>query len=309
MVMLEVKNLTKKFGSRTPVNGISFQLEAGSCTALLGPNGAGKTTTLRMLAGLINPTSGSIVFNGTSNKNKNANEQGLIGYLPQHPAFYGWMTGKEFVVYVAGLSGMNGRKAASEADIALERVGLKDAARRRISGYSGGMKQRLGLAQAIVHRPQLLLLDEPVSALDPLGRREVMDLLSQLRQQTTVLFSTHVLHDAEEVCDRMMLLKDGDIVENGRLGELAEKYRQPLLTLEVEAGAEEKCKLWLRSFQDRKFVLESTVRRNTAVLTVSDVKLARYTILQEAASQDIPLLRFEAGTTSLEDMFMKVVKS
>lgn len=306
MVMLDVTNLTKKYGPRTSVNGISFQLETGSCTALLGPNGAGKTTTLRMLAGLIPPTSGSIAFNGASNKNE---QQGLIGYLPQHPAFYGWMTGKEFVVYVAGLSGMNGKKAASEADIALERVGLKDAARRRISGYSGGMKQRLGLAQAIVHRPQLLLLDEPVSALDPLGRREVMELLSQLRQQTTVLFSTHVLHDAEEVCDRMMLLKDGNIVESGGLAELAEKYRQPLLTLQVEAGAEEKCNLWLRSFQDRNFVLESSIRGNTAILTVSDVREARYTILQEAASQEIPLLRFEAGTTSLEDMFMKVVKS
>lgn len=306
MVMLSVTNLTKKFGSRTPVNEISFQLESGSCTALLGPNGAGKTTTLRMLAGLIDPTSGSIAFNGTNNRNE---QQGLIGYLPQHPAFYGWMTGKEFVVYVAGLSGMSGRKAAVEADIVLERVGLKDAAKRRISGYSGGMKQRLGLAQAIVHRPQLLLLDEPVSALDPLGRREVMDLLSQLRQHTTVLFSTHVLHDAEEVCDRMMMLQGGEIVESGGLGELAEKYRQPLLTLQVEAGAGEKCIQWLQSFQDRDFVLESRITGNTAVLTVSDVKEARSAILQETAAQEIPLLRFEAGTTSLEDMFMKVVKS
>lgn len=307
MVMLSVTELTKKFGARTPVNGISFQLETGSCTALLGPNGAGKTTTLRMLAGLIDPTSGNIAIAGFDDKD--AQQRASIGYLPQHPTFYGWMTGKEFVVYVAGLSGMSGRKAASEADIALERVGLKDAARRRISGYSGGMKQRLGLAQAIVHHPQLLLLDEPVSALDPLGRREVMDLLSQLRQQTTVLFSTHVLHDAEEVCDRMMMLRDGEIVESGSLRELAEKYRQPLLTVQVEAGTGEDCNAWLHSLEDRAFIIESSITGNTAVLTVSDVIEARHTILQEVASQRIPLLRFEAGTTSLEDMFMKVVKS
>ncbi|MEK5477834.1 ABC transporter ATP-binding protein [Paenibacillus sp. FSL R5-0407] len=307
MSRLSVTQLIKKFGSRTAVKGISFELEEGGCTALLGPNGAGKTTTLRMLAGLLSPTSGSVAIDGKGTSEIASRNQ--IGYLPQHPSFYGWMTGKEYVVYAAGLSGMNGKQASAEADMILEKVGLKDAARRRISGYSGGMKQRLGLAQALVHRPRLLLLDEPVSALDPLGRREVMDLLQQLRQETTILLSTHVLHDAEEVCDRIIMLRNGEIVEQGNISELSSKYRQPLLTIQVERDPEGRALAWLQSFRQRSFVNELELRGDTALLTVSDMGTAREVILQEAGNQVMPLLRFEAGATSLEEMFMKVVSS
>lgn len=307
MSRLSVTQLIKKFGTRTAVKGISFELEEGGCTALLGPNGAGKTTTLRMLAGLLSPTSGSVVIDGKGTSEIASRNQ--IGYLPQHPSFYGWMTGKEYVVYAAGLSGMTGKQASAEAERILEKVGLKEAARRRISGYSGGMKQRLGLAQALVHRPRLLLLDEPVSALDPLGRREVMNLLQQLRQETTILLSTHVLHDAEEVCDRIIMLRNGEIVEQGNISELSSKYRQPLLTIQVERDPAGRALAWLQSFQERSFVKELELRGDTALLTVSDMGTAREIILQEAGNQVIPLLRFEAGATSLEEMFMKVVGS
>ncbi|RCX13904.1 ABC-2 type transport system ATP-binding protein [Fontibacillus phaseoli] len=307
MSRLSVTQLSKKFGTRTAVKEISFELEEGGCTALLGPNGAGKTTTLRMLAGLLSPTSGSVLINGKETSEISWRNQ--IGYLPQHPSFYGWMTGKEYVVYAAGLSGMTGKQAVAEAELILERVGLSEASRRRISGYSGGMKQRLGLAQALVHHPRLLLLDEPVSALDPLGRREVMDLLQQLRQGTTILLSTHVLHDAEEVCDRIIMLRSGEIVEHGSLAELSAKYRQPLLTIQVESDPKGQAAAWLHSLQDRSFVRDFELRGDTALLTVSDMGIAREVILKEAGSRTMPLLRFEAGATSLEDMFMKVVGS
>ncbi len=307
MSRLSVTQLSKKFGIRQAVKEISFELEEGGCTALLGPNGAGKTTTLRMLAGLLSPTSGSVMIDGQATSEITSRNQ--IGYLPQHPSFYGWMTGKEYVVYAAGLSGMTGKQAKSEADIILEKVGLEEAAKRRISGYSGGMKQRLGLAQALVHRPRLLLLDEPVSALDPLGRREVMDLLQQLRQETTILLSTHVLHDAEEVCDRIIMLRNGEVVERGNIFELSSKYRQPLLTVQVETDPEGEALAWLHSFRHRNFVKEFEVRGDTALLTVSDIGTARDVLLREAGNQSMPLLRFEAGATSLEDMFMKVVGS
>ncbi|WP_410772293.1 ATP-binding cassette domain-containing protein [Fontibacillus sp. BL9] len=307
MSRLNVSRLTKKFGLRAAVKEISFELEEGGCTALLGPNGAGKTTTLRMLAGLLSPTSGSVTIDGKGTSEISSRNQ--IGYLPQHPSFYGWMTGKEYVVYAAGLSGMNGKQAAAEAELILERVGLGEASRRRISGYSGGMKQRLGLAQALVHRPRLLLLDEPVSALDPLGRREVMDLLQQLRQETTILLSTHVLHDAEEVCDEIIMLRNGEIVEHGDLADLSAKYRQPLLTIQVEGDPTGQGMAWLHSLQGRSFVKDFEIRGDTALLTVSDMGTAREVILKEAGSKTMPLLRFEAGATSLEDMFMKVVGS
>lgn len=305
MSRLSVTQLSKKYGQRTAVNGITFELEAGGCTALLGPNGAGKTTTLRMLAGLTVPTSGRVLIDGKDVSDRSS--RNLIGYLPQNPSFYNWMTGKEYVLYVAGLSGMTGKSARSEAMALLERVGLKEAAGRRISGYSGGMKQRLGLAQALVHRPRLLLLDEPVSALDPLGRREVMELLLQLREETTVLFSTHVLHDAEEICDRIIMLKGGEIIEHSDLAAMAAKYRLPLLTVRVEDAGDGRSVEWLESLCRRRFVQTFELKGDTALLTVSDVNEARDMIMREAVTKSIPLLRFEAGTTSLEDLFLKVV--
>ncbi|AZS17235.1 ABC transporter ATP-binding protein [Paenibacillus lutimineralis] len=309
-MIIQVNQLTRKFGERTTVKGISFALEKGSCTALLGPNGAGKTTTLRMLAGLLTPSSGTITRSGRDqSKGRLSNNHSQIGYLPQHPSFYKWMSGMEFVVYAARLSGMSKQEARSEAEAVLERVGLKSAARRRISGYSGGMKQRLGLAQALVHHPDLLLLDEPVSALDPVGRREVMELLQELKGETTILLSTHVLHDAEEVCDRVMMMREGEIVENGELSDLLAKYSLPVLNLQLEHHSSQRAADWLRSLQDRSFVLEYEQQGGAATITVSNMKEARAVILSEAAERHIPLQRFEAGSSSLEKMFMKVVQS
>lgn len=303
MTFLHVDMLTKSFGSTTPVKGISFELERGSCTALLGPNGAGKTTTMRMIAGLIAPSAGRISVQGQHHSN--GEYRSLIGYLPQHPAFYGWMTGQEFVMYAACLSGMSRKDARRRTTFVLEQVGLAEAAKRRIAGYSGGMKQRLGLAQALVHRPPLLLLDEPVSALDPIGRREVINLLQSLRTETTILFSTHVLPDAEEVCDRIMMMRDGEIVENGELQALADKYRRPQLIIQVERN--NAANEWLQSLRSRPFIQDAQFQGSTAQLTVNNMEEARRIILDEVSSRDIPLLSFQSGTTSLEEMFMKVV--
>lgn len=304
--VLRIHNLTKHMGSLTPVKGISFNLERGSCTALLGPNGAGKTTTMRMLAGLLSPSQGEIRY-GNSGETGADNQrwQKRIGYLPQYPKFYGWMSGLEYLIFSAKLSGLPGKQAKLRSLEVLEMVGLQEAANRRISGYSGGMKQRLGIAQALVHEPEMILLDEPVSALDPIGRREVMDLLDRLRGEVTILFSTHVLHDAEEVCDRMVLMVDGRIAEQGELSELRAKYRQPLLLLEVEPGEREAD--WLRSLPGRHFIEEAEIRNRAARLVVQDMDEARAALVREMADVGIRFQRIEAGASSLEDMFMKVV--
>ncbi|MCM3786180.1 ABC transporter ATP-binding protein [Neobacillus mesonae] len=301
--ILIINDLTKNIGSISPVKGISFELLRGGCTALLGPNGAGKTTTLRMLAGLIPPTRGEMKY-------VQAGSQALewrnrIGYLPQYPKFYGWMSGMEYLIFSAKLSGLSGRKAIQRSQEVIEMVGLKQAAKRRISGYSGGMKQRLGIAQALVHEPELIMLDEPVSALDPIGRREVMDLLNRLRGEVTIFFSTHVLHDAEEICDDMVLMVDGRIAETGSLHELRVKHRQPVLTIEVEEGKREQD--WLQTLSERSFVLNADLGKRGAKLVVTDMDAARTALIRELADNGFELLRFEAGTSSLEDMFMKVV--
>ncbi|QQZ61917.1 ABC transporter ATP-binding protein [Paenibacillus sonchi] len=301
MPLLTVANLRKVYGGHTPVDGISFDIEAGKCVALLGPNGAGKTTTLRMLAGLLKPTSGQISFEG----GPVGDYRKRIGYLPQSPAFYNWMSGQEYVVFAAKLCGVSSKEAAGLAADVLEHVGLRDAARRKIGGYSGGMKQRLGLAQALIHRPRLLLLDEPVSALDPIGRREVMELLRGIREDTTVIFSTHVLHDAEEICDDIILMNHGLIAEHGALSRLRSQYSIPVIRLTTER--EEKAQRWLEDLAHRSFVEQSAVSSGSATLNVKNVELARQIILQEAGNLDIPLLQFEAGSSTLEDLFMKVV--
>ena len=191
--ILETTNLTKIYGSEQAVNKVSFSLSEGTSTALIGPNGSGKTTTLSMLAGLLQPTDGMISFNGE----KNADIRKHIGFLPQYPQFFSWMTALEFTEMAARLSGMDSRHTKIEAQKTLEFVGLGEALRKKTGAFSGGMKQRLGLAQAIVHKPKILLLDEPVSALDPVGRREIMNLLKSLQQNMTILYSTHILNDAE----------------------------------------------------------------------------------------------------------------
>lgn len=200
---------------------------------------------------------------------------------------------------------MNAREAAAASGAVLERVGLGSAARRRIGGYSGGMKQRLGLGQALVHRPRLLLLDEPVSALDPIGRREVMELLRDIREETTVIFSTHVLHDAEEICDDVVLMNQGTIAVQGTLSSLRAEYSLPVIRLTT--GKEDSAIRWLEGLRHRDFIEEALISDGKAVFNVTDVELARRTLLQEAVELDIPLLQFEAGSSTLEDLFMKVV--
>lgn len=302
MSLLSVTELSKSFGKETAVSGLTFKLEQGKCVALLGANGAGKTTTLRMLAGLIQPSTGEIIFgedHGLTDYRK------FLGYLPQHPTFYGWMSGQEYIRFAAGLSGMKQKEAAYRTEVVLAKVGLQDAAKRRISGYSGGMKQRLGLAQALVHEPRLLLLDEPVSALDPIGRREVINLLRQIREETTVLFSTHVLHDAEEICDDILVMAKGQLAEQGSLTSLREKYRQPLVIVQVER--EQEALSWLDSLKTKPYVIQAEIKGDIAELTVYELRNARDELMRDATENHIPLVRFEAGSSTLEDMFVKVV--
>ena len=197
-ILLQVDNLTKTYGGNQVVDAVSFELDEHTSTALIGPNGAGKTTTLSMLAGLVTPTNGTIQFQGGSTKDIRS----VIGFLPQYPKFFPWMTALEFTEMAARLSGVETKNATIEAKKTLEFVGLGEAMKKKTGTFSGGMKQRLGLAQAIVHKPKLLLLDEPVSAFDPVGRRQVMNLLKELQQETTILYSTHILNDAEEMTDQ-----------------------------------------------------------------------------------------------------------
>lgn len=301
MTVISVSGLKKSFQNKEVIKGLDFILESGKCTALIGPNGAGKTTILRMLSGLIAPTSGTIKFHGDPSK---GDIRQHIGYLPQFPVFHDWMSGYEFLQFVGRLAGLTKSVASVRARELLLLVGLEEAKNRRIGKYSGGMKQRLGIAQAIIHQPKLVMLDEPVSALDPFGRREVLELLEKLKQETTILFSTHILNDAEEVCDQILFLHNGTLVESGSMSELQRKYQQAKLVLEFNGDAAE----YINAFTRQELIEKQQIDGNHATLYVKDLEGAKSAMLRDIADHNWPLRMFEVGRLTLEDVFLEVVK-
>ncbi|QHS24282.1 ABC transporter ATP-binding protein [Virgibacillus sp. MSP4-1] len=302
MPLMEVHGLTKKFDHKEVVKDLSFELQPGKCVALLGPNGAGKTTTLRMLAGFSRPTDGRITFDQQS---LSADIRQYVGYLPQFPSFHNWMSGLEFLVYVGQLSYLTKAEATERANELLKRVGLEDAKKQRIKKYSGGMKQRLGIAQALMNDPKLIILDEPVSALDPIGRREVLNLMRELKQDAAILFSTHILNDAEEVSDELLMLHNGELVEQGSLEKLNHLDQTGKIQLNF-AVYPENLESELENLSSIQHI--RPVGQGVEVV-VRDMDEARKEILKIVTTNEWPLTKFEQAKTTLEDVFMKVVNS
>lgn len=299
MKLMEVRSLTKSFGKHVAVNDLSFSIERGHCVALLGANGAGKTTTLEMLSGLQQPTNGSVSFVDAHK----GDYREYIGYLSQHPAFFPWMSGVEYLVFMGELSGLSKTKALARANELLERLGIADARKRKIGGYSGGMKQRLGIAQALIHEPKLLMLDEPVSALDPVGRREILELMKLMKETTTILFSTHILHDAEEVCDDVIMIHKGELAITGSVSELRRKYQEDVIMISADADLN----AWARSIEAWNTVSKVNASHNTIEIYVKNAAEARKQLFAEIAERQLPITSFKVAQTSLEDLFMEVV--
>jgi ABC-2 type transport system ATP-binding protein len=226
MNAIEISGLTKRYSvgflrktEKTALHDLSLQVQEGEIFGYLGPNGAGKTTTLKLLMGLMYPTSGSAAILG---KPVSAPEvKRSIGFLPEQPYFYDYLTARELLEYYAGLSDVPARDRRTRAEAMLSRVGMADAANTQLRKFSKGMLQRVGIAQAIIHDPKLVFLDEPMSGLDPIGRREVRDLIQELNDEgKTVFFSTHILSDAELLCDRVAVLNQGRLRGVGVVAEL-----------------------------------------------------------------------------------------
>ncbi|MFN2219300.1 MAG: ABC transporter ATP-binding protein, partial [Anaerolineae bacterium] len=233
MAAIRIEGLHKRFGDVQALDGLSLTAEPGSVFGFLGPNGAGKTTTIRILAGLARADSGRAWIDGLEVTADRRRLPGRIGYLPQDPAFYPWMTAREFLDHVGRMFGLPAGERRARIDELLDLVGLAEAAGRRVGGFSGGMDQRLGIAQALVNRPPVLLLDEPVSGLDPAGRRELLQLIDHLRGQCTVFMSTHILADVERVCDTVAIIHRGRLVAEAPQQELLSRYAIPAFEIEV----------------------------------------------------------------------------
>lgn len=227
MDAITVHDLTKRFGNFTAVDGLDFAVPVGSVFGFLGHNGAGKTTTIKILSGLSTATAGRIEVLGEPWSRRSLD---AIGLLPENPSFFNWMSGREYLVFLADLAGLPPREQGSRADEMLALTGLTDAAKRACGGYSRGMKQRLGMAAALIQRPRIVILDEPTSALDPEGRHEVLELLGSLREQgLTVIISSHILDDIERVADTVLIIKGGRRVTGGSLEQLLAEHAKPII--------------------------------------------------------------------------------
>lgn len=280
--MIRVERLSKKFDDNVALKEVTFELQPG-CTSLLGPNGAGKTTLLHLLAGITTPTAGKI----------DGIERARIGFLPQTPALYPWMTAREALAQAGKLSG-----TSVDVDRLLETVGLTDS-KKPIRSYSGGMKQRLGLAQALCTDPDLLLLDEPVSALDPAGRREVLDLLMDLKRDRMILYSTHVLPDAEEASDHVLILKEGKLLKQGTIrGLLHQQQLTARFSEEVDAS----------QLSGIPGVSRIERRGLDWHFSVDDLKAAERALLQKTIDQGWSIESFHVGHHSLESYLLEVTK-
>src|SRR5438067_8247385 len=226
MAAIEISNLEKTYSvgfwrkrPKRALKPLNLAVEEGEIFGFLGPNGAGKTTTLKMLMGLVFPSRGSARILGMELDDPRMKAQ--IGFLPEQPYFYDYLTARELLRYYGQLSGVDSRQLSSSVNAVLEKVGLRDAMNVQLRKFSKGMLQRAGIAQAILHDPKVVFLDEPMSGLDPMGRREVRSLIEELKEEgKTVFFSTHILSDAEALCDRVAVLHKGQLRAVGAVSAL-----------------------------------------------------------------------------------------
>jgi ABC-2 type transport system ATP-binding protein len=230
-----------------------------------------------------------------------------IGYLDQDPRFYPWMRGRELMNMVGQLHGLRGAALKQRVGEVLEIVGLTDAAHRRIGGYSGGMRQRLGIGQALINQPRVLFLDEPVSSLDPEGRRDVLEIISRLRGTATVFMSTHILNDVERVCDRVAILNLGHLVVEGPIDELLDRYAQPIYEIEPEPQQPGSIDRLAAVLRGQAWAREVRTTPDTVRVFVDDPKVAGPAILPLVASSGVNVVRYERVRPSLEDVFLRLV--
>lgn len=297
MNVLDISHVSKRYGSKQVLDDISFQVAENEIIGLIGINGAGKTTTMKAILGLLKTDAGSITLCGERVQFRALPSAHRIGYLQDVPEFYSYMTAKEYLGFCGKIAGIRADERQKQCAEILELVGLAGE-KSRIGGYSRGMKQRLGIAQALIGSPKLLICDEPTSALDPLGRHAVLELLSQIKSKTSVLLSTHILSDAEHVCDRIALLHHGKIVLSGNLDAIRQLHTELgiLLTLQNQQDTEKVCSRFPDAQTDGNTVLIRSAEPDSM-----------QQIMQFLTGAQISPVRLEQMQPNLEDLFMEEV--
>ena len=299
---LEIKNITKKFKTKTAVNNFSMIVETGQCVGLIGPNGAGKSTLIKIISDIIYADKGEVLLDGK----KISNMKREIGYLPQYPDFFHWMTAKETLFFMGQLSGISKAKLLDEVPAILTKVGLFNEQNEKVQSFSGGMKQRLGIAQTLLHKPSFIIMDEPVSALDPIGRREVLNLIQEIKQETTILLSTHILGDAEEICERFVIMKQGTKIEDTTIEKLLKRYNDSVVHFEMASPSRH----WVQPIEKLPYVKNVEVIGKRAKVTLDNIQENKDMLIRNVMENNVDIVRFEVGSTdTLEEIFLKMVVS
>lgn len=308
--ILRIENLEKSFGDKKVLRGVNLNVPPKKVFGFVGKNGAGKTTTMKLVLGLMTANTGEIFVNGEKVTYGNTKTNRFIGYLPDVPEYYSFMTPKEYLSFCGEITKMDKKEIRTRSEELLKLVGLGEE-KHRIKGFSRGMKQRLGIAQALLNRPKLLICDEPTSALDPIGRKEILDILVAAKEETTILFSTHILSDVEHICDEMALLNDGRVILQGTIPEIKSKRRGSALTIQLENAKDADR---ISGFLNNKNISDTHKTAATATLVPEipgTLILNDDTLLPEVlrflADNNIPFIRIEKQEATLEDIFIEAI--
>jgi ABC-2 type transport system ATP-binding protein len=307
LIAIKTEELSKYYGKVKALHKLNLEIPENVVFGFLGPNGAGKSTTVKLLTAFAHPTSGKAFVAGEEVTSDNLALRAKIGFLPDVPAFYDWMTGQEFLHLVGELHSLSANEVKNRAEEMLDLVELKKAGNRRIGGYSRGMRQRLGIAQALINHPKVIFMDEPTSALDPIGRREVLELVSRLKQTATIFMSTHILSDVERVCDMVGIIDKGNLITVSSVSDLQKQYAPSIFEMEfLEDGNRfaEELKLipWLSK---PEFIPDHG--RPMVRVTAVDTTMAKKELPHVIGKSGLTLTRYELVMPDLEDIFINVI--
>ncbi|MEN8156029.1 MAG: gliding motility-associated ABC transporter ATP-binding subunit GldA [Bacteroidota bacterium] len=301
-----VEGISKRFGSQLAVNDVSFSVNTGEIVGFIGPNGAGKSTTMKIITGTVRPGKGTVQIREMPVMENRKEIRKIIGYLPEHNPLYLEMYIREYLGYVAGLYGLRGGGKSKRMEAVIEMTGLGPEVHKKIGSLSKGYRQRVGLAQALIHDPEILILDEPTTGLDPNQLEEIRNLISSIGKEKTVLLSTHILQEVEAICDRVVIINRGRIVADEQASSLIEKGSGIVQTIHVELEAPIDPGLWeklpfirnVKSLEKNQFLLETHEHHDV-----------RGEIFNFAVTQGLTILSLSLKEKSLEEVFREITRS
>ena len=310
--MIQVENVTKKYGSFVAVNKINFEIEEGEIVGFLGPNGAGKSTTMNMITGFIEPTSGRIIVDGYDISKKPRKAKKQIGYMPEGVPLYSDLTVKEFVTYMAELKGIPKKEKKEKVKKVLEATGLKEVSNKLTKNLSRGYKQRVSMAGALVGDPKVIILDEPTVGLDPKQVTEIRALIKELGKEHTIILSSHILSEVSQICNRVIIINKGEIVAIDTPENLENKVvngNSVYVTVEDSENKMENMKEKLENIKEIKLVSENEDKTKKYVITAENEVDIRKEIFETLAKEGITIFEMKKADATLEDAFMKLINT